>query len=75
MFLFSGAVFPLANLPKAMQWIAEAIPLTHVVRLARAFCIPEGLKWDLLNDLLYCTVFILITGFLALNGLKKRMID
>jgi lipooligosaccharide transport system permease protein len=75
MFLFSGAVFPLANLPKAMQWIAEAIPLTHVVRLARAFCIPEGLKWDLLNDLLYCAIFILITGFLALNGLKKRMID
>jgi len=75
MFLFSGTVFPVENLPKAIRWVAEAVPLTHVVRMARAFCVPEGLSSYLLIDLLYCTIFILITGFLAVNGLKKRMID
>jgi len=75
MFFFSGAVFPVDNLPRAIQWVAEAIPLTHVVRMARAFCIPHGLGWYLLIDLLYCSIFILITGILAVNGLKKRMID
>lgn len=75
MFFFSGAVFPLENLPHTMQWIAEAIPLTHVVRMARAFCIPGGLNRVLLADLLYCLVFILITGYLAMRGLRKRMID
>jgi len=75
MFFFSGAVFPLENLPKGMQWAAEAIPLTHVVRMARAFCVPDQLGWYLMTDLVYCAVFIVITGWLAIRGLKKRMID
>jgi lipooligosaccharide transport system permease protein len=75
MFFFAGTVFPIENLPRALQIAAEVIPLTHVVRLARAFCIPDGLGWFLLNDLFYCVIFILITGFFAVRGLKKRMID
>jgi len=75
MFFFSGAVFPIENLPQVMQWVAEAIPLTHVVRMARAFCVPDQLGWHLMMDLLYCGIFILITGWLAVRGLKKRLID
>jgi len=75
MFFFSGAVFPLDNLPKAVQWAAQAIPLTHVVTLARAFCVPGQLKTQLLFNLLYCIIFILITGWLALRGIKNRLID
>jgi lipooligosaccharide transport system permease protein len=75
MFFFSGAVFPVENLPQAMQWVAEAIPLTHVVRMARAFCVPDQLGWYLMMDLLYCSVFILITGWFAVRGLKKRLVD
>jgi len=74
MFFFSGVVFPLENLPKVLQYVAEAIPLTHVVRMARAFCIPGGLNSYLLFDLLYSVVFTVFTGWLALRGLKKRMI-
>jgi lipooligosaccharide transport system permease protein len=75
MFFFSGAVFPLENLPQVMQWVAEAIPLTHVVRMARAFCVPDLLGWYLMWDLLYCVIFILITGWLAVRGLQKRLVD
>lgn len=75
MFFFSGAVFPLENLPKSMQYVAETIPLTHVVRMARAFCVPNQLGTYLLGDLLYCLVFIVLTGWLAVRGLSKRMID
>jgi lipooligosaccharide transport system permease protein len=75
MFFFSGAVFPIENLPQGIRWIAEAIPLTHVVRMARAFCVPDQLAWPLMMDLLYCAIFTLITGYLAVRGLKKRMID
>ena len=74
MFFFSGVIFPIENLPKGLIFIAEVIPLTHVVRLARAFCAPGGLNAYLLLDLLYCIVFIVITGWLAVKGLKKRMI-
>lgn len=75
MFFFSGAVFPLEQLPPVLQWIAQAIPLTHTVNLARAFCVPGLLGSYLIRDLLYCLIFILITAWLAVRGLRKRMID
>lgn len=75
MFFFAGAVFPLENLPRAMQIVAEVIPLTHVVRLARAFCVPGLFGLHLMLDVVYCLVFIVITGWLAVRGLRKRLID
>ncbi len=74
MFFFSGVVFPLENLPKALQYAAEALPLTHVVRMARAFCVENGLHIGLLLDLLYCAVFITVMGWFGIKGLKRRMI-
>ncbi len=75
MFFFSGVVFPLENLPPALRWIAETIPLTHVVRLARAFCLPNQLKISLVLDLLYIILFISGIGYLAIRGLRKRLIQ
>lgn len=75
MFFFSGVVFPLENLPPALKVVAEVIPLTHVVRLARAFCLPGQLKAGLLYDLLYIVLFIGGVGCLAVKGLKKRLIQ
>ncbi|MEN6349762.1 MAG: ABC transporter permease [Syntrophomonas sp.] len=74
MFFFSGAVFPIENLPRTMQWLAEVIPLTHAVRMARAFCVPGRLGSYLLYDLAYCAVFIIITGYFAIRRLKKRLV-
>jgi lipooligosaccharide transport system permease protein len=74
MFFFSGVVFPLENLPKTFMYIAEIIPLTHVVRLARAFCVQGGLNISLLYDMLYCILFIGVTGYLAIKGLKNKLI-
>ena len=75
MFFFSGAVFPLKNLPEIWQMAAEVIPLTHVVRMARAFCVPGQLGSYLWFDLLYGVIFTLITGWLAVRGIKRRLID
>lgn len=74
MFFFSGVVFPLENLPKALAIVAEFVPLTHVVRLSRALCFPGLIKPGLLFDLLYVVLFIVVFGFLAVRGLKKRII-
>ncbi len=35
MFLFSGAFFPVSNLPVVLEWIARVTPLFHGVELAR----------------------------------------
>ena len=75
MFFFSGVVFPLSNLPGPLMYVAELLPLTHLVRLARGFCVPGGLNISLLLDLAYCLIFAAIFGCLAVKKLKTRMID
>lgn len=35
MFLFSGAFFPISNLPESIRWVAQATPLWHGVELCR----------------------------------------
>jgi len=74
MFFFSGIVFPIETLPKTLRYISEIIPLTHVVRLARAFCVPGLLNAWLILDFIYCIGFIALFGWLAVKRMKKRMI-
>jgi len=74
MFFFSGVVFPLENLPKGLAYAAEIIPLTHVVRMSRALCIPGRFSPYLLLDMAYCVLFVAAAGYFAVKGLRKRMI-
>jgi lipooligosaccharide transport system permease protein len=73
MFFFSGVVFPISNLPPSVRFIAEVVPLTHSVRLARAVC-TNAYHLSLLADLLYIAVFIAVTGWLAIRRLRRRLI-
>ncbi|MBF0568452.1 MAG: ABC transporter permease [Nitrospirae bacterium] len=74
MFFLSGVVFPVGELPQPLRYAAEALPLTHPVRLARALCLGE-LRVALLFDVLYITAFIALFGYLALKRLRGRLID
>lgn len=73
LFFFSGVVFPLSNLPGPLQVVAEFVPLTHPVRLARALCSGQLLPvnaWDLF----YMIVIIIIMSALAAARLKRRLV-
>jgi len=74
MFFFSGVFFPLDRLPGWVRPIAEALPLTHTVRLSRSLCFgrPDQYLW---LDLLYSVLFSLIFGYLAVRRLKRRLVD
>jgi lipooligosaccharide transport system permease protein len=74
MFFFCGVVFPVEQLPKFLWPVAEAMPLTHTVRITRAICF---LKWQpiLMWDFIYCVLFIAIFGMLAIVGMRKRLLD
>jgi len=74
MFFFSGVFFPLTNLPGWVRPIAEALPLTHVVRLSRGICLSEA-DPQLLFDLVYVLLFTLGFGAIAIRRLKRRLID
>ncbi len=41
MYLFSGTYFPLSNIPPKIVWVAEFLPLTHSVRIARSLAYGE----------------------------------
>jgi lipooligosaccharide transport system permease protein len=74
LYFFSGAIFPLSVLPANIRWIAEIIPLTHPVRIARTFCTGKP-SVDLIYDLIYILIFIVVFTFLGIYRLKKRLID
>jgi lipooligosaccharide transport system permease protein len=73
MFFFAGVVFPLGNLPAFLKPVAEAMPLTHPVRLVRG--IATGLAPVHLWDLLYMLAFSGLVGFFAIRRIKKRLVD
>lgn len=76
MFFFSDVVFPVANLPSYLRPLAEALPLTHPVRLIRAVASGfsgGGAAW--LWDVGYCAAFIALVGALAMRRILRRLID
>ncbi len=73
MFLFSGTFFPLENLPLWAQKFALIFPLTHLVKLTRAFCfssVAPGLLWSVAYLLAFCLIFFP----LAIFRMRRRLI-
>ena len=72
MFFFSGVFFPLSAFPRVVQNVSWAIPLTPVVRLARAFVWGE-LHLDLLTALGTILAFTVIFFPISLVTMRRRL--
>jgi lipooligosaccharide transport system permease protein len=75
MFMFCGTIFPISNLPRALQPVAEILPLTHSVRLGRVAAMAEGFTPALLLDLAYVLVVSAVVLFFAVKRLERRMVS
>ncbi len=73
MFFFSGVVFPIQNLPKALQPVAEFFPLTHVVRLCRGIDL-WSFSVTMVWDFLFIAAFCVLSASFAISRLKKRLV-
>jgi lipooligosaccharide transport system permease protein len=73
MFFFSGVVFPVGDLPRNIRFIAELMPLTHAVRLSRAVCASHYTP-VLLGSVAYIAIFTVVTGYLAIQRLRRRLV-
>ena len=73
MFLFGGTFFPLENLPLWAQKVAFVFPLTHLVKLARAFCF-NAMDYSLLWNVAYLVVFCAVFFPLAIAKMRRRLI-
>lgn len=71
--LFSGAFFPVSNLPTVLAWMARATPSWHGVELCRALA--QGTLSPLagLGHVSYCLVLTIIGWLGARVGIRKML--
>ena len=71
--LLSGFMFPFDGMPKAAQWIAEVLPLTHFIRLIRGVVLRGANLFELWPDVLALLVFTVAMMSLAILRFRKRL--
>jgi ABC-2 type transport system permease protein len=71
--LLSGFMFPYDGMPKAAQYIAEVLPLTHFVRLIRGIILRGAELGQMLPDIGALLVFAAVMMTLAILRFKKRL--
>ncbi|WP_394559322.1 ABC transporter permease [Aquipseudomonas alcaligenes] len=71
--LLSGFMFPIAGMPKAAQWVAEFMPLTHYLRLARGIMLRNAGLHELWLEVLILIVFCVALLGLAVTRIHKRL--
>jgi lipooligosaccharide transport system permease protein len=73
-FLFSGAFFPVSQLPNWIEWLAYVSPLWHGVDLCRALSTDTVVPWLALVNLTYLLAWFLIGTRYAVRGFTKRLL-
>ena len=71
--LLSGFVFPFDGMPEAAQWIGEAFPITHFIRLTRGIMLREAALGEMSGDLIYLGVFAIVAVTAAALRFSKRL--
>jgi len=68
--LLSGFMFPFEGMPRPAQWLSQALPLTHFLRIVRGNVLKGSGVGDVSSDLL---ALVVILGVLvALSSLRFR---
>jgi ABC-2 type transport system permease protein len=71
--LLSGFMFPFDGMPVVAQKIAEVLPLTHFVRLARGIILRGADLGELLPEVRALAVFFVVAITLAVLRFRKRL--
>jgi ABC-2 type transport system permease protein len=71
--LMSGFMFPFDGMPRAAQWIAEVLPMTHFMRLIRGVILRGATLTELASELAVLGVFILVAMTIAVLRFNKSL--
>ena len=71
--LLSGFMFPFDGMPKAAQWIAQILPLTHFMRLIRGVILRGANLFELWPEVLALVAFTVVMMSLAILRFRKRL--
>ena len=71
--LLSGFMFPFAGMPTWAQWIGEALPLTHYLRIVRSIMLKGSSVSDLHYDAAAMFVLMLIAMTIAVTRFRRTL--
>ncbi|HEX5212443.1 MAG TPA: ABC transporter permease, partial [Pseudolabrys sp.] len=71
--LLSGFMFPFAGMPVWAQYIGEALPLTHYLRIVRAIMLKGSSIGDLRYDAVALFVLMLIAMTIAVRRFRRTL--
>lgn len=71
--LLSGFIFPFEGMPAAARWIAEALPMTHFMRLIRGVILRGADLAELAREIIVLAIFIVAAMTLAATRFSKRL--
>jgi ABC-2 type transport system permease protein len=71
--LLSGFMFPFAGMPVWAQWIGEALPLTHYLRIVRAIMLKGAVFADLYYDTAMLAGLMLFAMAVAVTRFRRTL--
>ncbi|MFN3350723.1 ABC transporter permease [Pseudorhodoplanes sp.] len=71
--LLSGFMFPFAGMPVWAQWIGEALPLTHYLRIVRGIMLKGATIEDLQYDTIALFVLMLVAMAVAVFRFRRTL--
>ncbi len=71
--LLSGFMFPFAGMPRWAQWIGEALPLTHYLRIVRAIMLKGSSIANLHYDAAALFVLMLVAMTIAVTRFRRTL--
>jgi ABC-2 type transport system permease protein len=71
--LLSGFMFPFAGMPRWAQWIGEALPLTHYLRIVRAIMLKGSTLANLHYDTLALAGLMLVAMTIAVTRFRRTL--
>ena len=71
--LLSGFMFPFAGMPVWAQWIGEALPLTHYLRIVRSIMLKGSSITDLHYDAIAMFLLMLVAMTIAVTRFRRTL--
>jgi ABC-2 type transport system permease protein len=71
--LLSGFMFPFAGMPVWAQWIGEALPLTHYLRIVRSIMLKGSTLETMQYDALMLVVLTLVAMTIAVTRFRRTL--
>ena len=71
--LLSGFMFPFYGMPQWAQYIGEAMPLTHFLRIIRGVMLKDTPAIDLIPEFSALLIFMFVVGLIAIKRYRRTL--